>query len=65
MIYKNTRNGYVKRKRMILYFLEKLNINQNVCQDIKNINRQNVRVIRIPIIRRHYCKDNFLELVEV
>ena len=65
MIYKNTRNGYVKRKRMILYFLEKLNINQNVCQDIKNINRQNVRVIRIPIIRRHYFKDNFLELVEV
>ena len=39
---------------MILCFLEELHINQNVCQDIKKINRQNVRVIRIQIIRRHF-----------
>ena len=52
--YINTRNGYEKRKCMILYFLEDLNINQNVFQDIKKINRQDVRVIRIQIIRWHF-----------
>ena len=50
-------------------FLEGLNINQDVYQDIKNVNRQYVRIIRIQILddildncllRKSFCSYRML-----
>ena len=46
----NTRNGYEKWKCKILCFLEEVNINQDYCQEVKNINCQDVRINRIQVI---------------
>ena len=43
----NHKNGYEKQKRRILCFLEELNINEDYCQDVENINCQDVRINRI------------------
>ena len=34
--------------------MEELNINQDYCHDIKNVKRQDVRIIRIQIVRRYF-----------
>ena len=52
--YINTKNSYEKQKCRMLCFLEELFINQDYYQDVKNINRLDIRINRIQTIGRHF-----------